>query len=1498
MQLPTRARSPQTRLFLVVGVLALGWGWPAGVRAQSREVGLIGHWSFEHEPGALAVDSSPNALDGQLVGASIVKGAFGQAVECAGSDSYVLIPGPEGLDGSDELTVQAWVLWEGTAQYPNIVTGGKWSPGGFLLFVNQGHCSFRLGRPGHQAGRPGDHWQEVGANLLNPIPLKRWVHLAATFKRPLLTTYVNGKKVATAKWDYPVGFSGDILLGKWGNSVSHRGLIDEVKLYRGARSAEEIAADVAATRTGRDSAEYERLALPASPPVLTLRNSMALLQISAAGRVSQIRDLVNDRNLLTAVRPIARIRKAGRWLPAVRCRKEGDLLAVEFMRDAGTLYLRLTAEEAYFRIEIDRLEAADAREIAFLQFAVETARDQNRMAGLAADDRSGVCLRALNLATQVSLGGNPAAFRAATSAKYGLEKGKAALVAGPVERLREALKRVAEQEDVPKSSLGGPWSMDSPVNRGSYLFARVSEANVDDWIEMARRGGFSHIHFSGWATSLGHYVPRKDLFPNGLDGMKRCVAKIHAAGLRAGMHTLTGCIGTNDPWVTPVPDPRLVADASYTLAEDLSVDADEIRVLEPPGKHDVVWSYSGNGNVMRIGTELIRYHAIRRQEPYAFLELMRGAFRTKPRAHAKGDRVDHLQQRYLAFYPDEASTLVDEVAQRIAAVYNTCEMDQIYMDGSEGMRGWHPMAVMRYAIYNRLRRPALVEASAHGHHNWWFHSRLGAWDHAKWGVKRFHDDHCRSAENYRKTAFLEPQLGWWAFIGPSNLSRGQLPDEVEYFAAKNLALNAAMSLQGVSVGRRPANARQEEYFTLLGWYESLRLAGYFDDATRALLRPPGTEFRLRQDDAGVWRLIPANYAVHRITAVGNGSESWQPRNPFAEQRLRLRLEALYAVEPWDAGGGKTIAEFADLAPFTLRRTASGIGQTVATDTASTRGGGPALRIQAKNSRPDRSGSWARVGRRYSPYLSIQGNDALGVWVRGDGKGEVLNIQLRTPREHHACFAENYVTIDFTGWRYIELPLRERSADRYRDYKWPYRGGYSAIYRTGLDRKHISELNLYLNNLPPADTVDIAIGPIRALPIRKIELRTPQLTVNGGSLVLPVVLRSGEYVEIDEDGAVHFDERGMLLTRFVPGGSLPVLKAGPNAVILNVDSPPGLRARAEVTLITLGKPLQNPVGDRPIDWSRLDREYALPRTILRQDDIDNRWNITCRPGAAPELEFELAVEKAGAARAGYDGSEAILLDPCSDPAAFALSRANRYSQYAYDSTTKGVPAKPGVTHELLAETKNVKVGKTALRYTASSKRKDNGGWSAKGRRFDPPLDLSGCQGLGFWLYGDGKRESFKIQLRDVNGKWHDMVTRVDFSGWRYIEFEWLNAALDLGKIEYLIFYYNGIPAGETVTCLVDDVKALRETTVLRDPALTVGGATLTFPSELRSGQRLVLKAGGDCAIYSPAGKATTKVAVQGPLPRLEPGRNAVKLAFSDGSPKEFRVKAKLTKVYKR
>lgn len=223
--------------------------------AQHAEPGLVGCWPFDGGKGSVAKDTSGHGHDGAIQAGEWTEGDFGTALRFDGENTYVTIPPIPALDGSDEMSVSVWVFWEGVGRYPNILTGGAWNPGGFLIFVGDDRCSFRLGRPGKEEWVLRKTWQETQAVLLQPIRLGTWTHLTATFKRPDLTTYVNGEPVAAARWNHPIGQTGEIIVGRWnldqGKTQSHYGLIDELRLYNRALSPTEAKAEFTRTLKGR-----------------------------------------------------------------------------------------------------------------------------------------------------------------------------------------------------------------------------------------------------------------------------------------------------------------------------------------------------------------------------------------------------------------------------------------------------------------------------------------------------------------------------------------------------------------------------------------------------------------------------------------------------------------------------------------------------------------------------------------------------------------------------------------------------------------------------------------------------------------------------------------------------------------------------------------------------------------------------------------------------------------------------------------------------------------------------------------------------------------------------------------------------------------------------------------------------------------------------------------------------------------------------------------------
>jgi hypothetical protein len=914
----------------------------------------------------------------------------------------------------------------------------------------------------------------------------------------------------------------------------------------------------------------------AAPAKIVLNNGAIEYALSAEGKNLSLlaKGLGKEYLAGPGQQAVVALKQGGTSYSPTTCRySEGKLpgegtLVAEFAGARATVTVRVRSGKRYLCFEILSVDGPAVEEVSLLNLVLKT--DQaNAMSGVAADAGFAFALRALNLQAMGTVGGKPAWLSATASRRHGLAGAKVGLAAGPAGEIRQALKEMLEAEGATRSPLGGPWALDAPRNRGSYVFADVSEKNVDDWIALARLAGIQQIHFIGWEQTLGHYSPRKDAFPHGLDGLKAAVDKIHAAGLKAGMHTLTGAILPSDPWASPIPDPRLAKDASFTLAAPTDGKSTALQTAEKPGDLDAIWAYSSRGNVLQLGDELIQYDAIARTPPYGFTGCHRGAFGTKVLPHGRGTPVHHLFVRYETFQPDEDSTLVDDLAAAIAGVFNTCGFDMIYQDGSEGMAGgWYGMARMREAIFKKIRREVLVEASAWGHYEWAFHSRFGAWDYPNWGLKRFVDAHCRANEDFR-AALLPGQLGWWVIFGPERDHPAETPDEFEYLCCKALAYDAPTSFEGVSLGGQAANARQNEYLAMLGRYERLRLAGHCPAALRETLKTGQADFHLVQAADGSADFIPIDYLAHKVTGLADGSDSWRVGNRYAAQPLKLRIDALYSAEPYDGPGGRVLADFTAPGEFVVQEAAEGVTQAFKATAEPSVSGKPSGRYSAASTRATPQGAWCQASKTFSPPLDLNAFDALGVWIHGDGRGELLNLQLTNPTQFWPTLDEHYVKVDFRGWRYFELLARERDADQYADYVWPYQDT-SAVYRSPLIHDHVSALNLWFNRLPPRGEATCCLGPVKALRTVKTRLTNPAVTVGETEILFPVALESGCSLEFaSASDCKVFDERGKLVQEVRVSGPTPLLKAGDNAIKFRCQPAAGPSLRAKVTVQIAG-----------------------------------------------------------------------------------------------------------------------------------------------------------------------------------------------------------------------------------------------------------------------------------------------------------------------------------------
>jgi hypothetical protein len=758
---------------------------------------------------------------------------------------------------------------------------------------------------------------------------------------------------------------------------------------------------------------------------------------------------------------------------------------------------------------------------------------------------------------------------------------KVAVVAAPPQKLRIALQEaVAAAEAIPHSPLGGPWAMDEAINRGSYILdvEGITTENVDRWIQQAQSLGMNQFDLLA-SVRHGDCRPNPKLYPEGVKSLKAVIDKLHAAGISAGLHTYAFFIDKRCPWVTPVPDPRLAKDATLTLAADLAADATTVPVVESTAKMSATTGFFvQNSNTIQIDDELITYAAVTQEAPFAFTGCRRGACGTQAAAHTQNAKAHHLKECFSRFVPDPATTLFEEVAAATADTFNTCGFDMIYLDALDGEgvlggaeNGWHYGSRFTYEVWKRLKKPALVEMSTFHHHLWCVRSRLGAWDYARRNYKRFVDIHCATNENNRRF-FMPSQLGWWAIKNWSNQqAEPTLSDDIEYLMAKCLGNDTGLSLvlqpDGEAMG-----PSLERLGAIIRRYEALRHSGKVPEAVKAKLRVPGDEYTLLGDLENGWQFRPAQYIKHKVECDEPWSNHWKVVNKFGPQPLQLRIEALLAAGPFDAADNPVLADFAAPGDFPNREFAASITadwkpvpDLPPSERPSAIAAGACL--TATNSGTDLAGSWAKLAKTFAPVQNLQKHQGLGLWVYGDGQGELLNVQLKSPAHLPCGIADHYIIVDFTGWRYFELI--ESEGERYTDCQWPYGDIYS-MYRDPIEMTQVETLGLWFNHLPPGKTATCYVSPIKALPLIQLKLTNPTVTIGKQSFALPVEIPTGHYVELLGTGCTLYGPDGKLIRKIELPQPIPTIQPGENEVQFHAQTENGIRPRARVTVIAQGE----------------------------------------------------------------------------------------------------------------------------------------------------------------------------------------------------------------------------------------------------------------------------------------------------------------------------------------
>ncbi|MGI6416657.1 MAG: hypothetical protein ACOX1P_13380 [Thermoguttaceae bacterium] len=539
------------------------------------------------------------------------------------------------------------------------------------------------------------------------------------------------------------------------------------------------------------------------------------------------------RSVCDAEGPYAEI--VGRWVyrgpqfPATGVSLHDGKLVIDFASARVKATYRVHSTGDYLALELLDLEGEAIDRIDLVRLNVRKLPHVGQWLNAVYDDRFGICLRGGNLETNAEMwpGDGDVLLTATAEASVGF-RGATAVIIGcpePRKRLLDAMAAMERGFHLPS----GATFRRSPLQKCSYFWAsRATPANIGQFIEFAKRGGFRVLLFSytSFAKAPGHFSWNDD-YPRGMADLRQVADAVRQAGLGAGLHIHYSKAGKSDPYVTPVPDDRLHTVASYTLAADAPAGAATLTVRENPAGATL----DDGRRILKLGKELIEYEAYRTDEPFQFTGCRRGSLGTAAAAHRAGDRAGLLDvDTWPAFIRfDQDTDIQDEVARQIADIYRrTGPYEMVYFDGAEDVHEpyWYNVARAQHRVFRLLEPPPPVcESANYTHFSWHMISRSNAYDvvAAPEGMKDF----CRlmpcPTAAARVWDFSRVQFGWLGRFGAAPPGSPG-PDVFEYVASRAAAWDCPLSLHA-GLQELHANPRADDCLDAIKTWEDARLSG-------------------------------------------------------------------------------------------------------------------------------------------------------------------------------------------------------------------------------------------------------------------------------------------------------------------------------------------------------------------------------------------------------------------------------------------------------------------------------------------------------------------------------------------------------------------------------------------------------------------------------------------------------------------------------------------------
>jgi len=450
---------------------------------------------------------------------------------------------------------------------------------------------------------------------------------------------------------------------------------------------------------------------------------------------------------------------------------------------------------------------------------------------------------------------------------------KIAVFGCPVENTLETIGAIEIAEGLPHPVLDLMWTKAAPAAASAYIILDFGERDFEKALEVTKKAGLKYLYHSDPFETWGHFKLKEKQFPNGIEGLKRCVGIAAQQGINIGVHTLSNFITTNDPYVTPVPDKRLAKVGTTVITGDINKTQTKIPIESP----DFFNQFENNHlKTVMIGDELIRYGNVSESSPWMLLDCQRGAFGTTRSSHQKGEKISKLADHAYKVFLTNAE-LGMEVSKNIADIFNETGLRQISFDGLEGNRstGMGNYGEILFTnnwydnLNDKIKQHYIADASRTSHFFWHMYTRMNWGEPWYAGFRESQTEYRLKNQPYFKRNLMPAMLGWFKMTPETSI------EDIEWMLARSAAFNAGYAFV-TSYETIDENRHSDEILKLLGEWEKARIAGAFSDEQKLRMENISNEFHLKSAGEKSWNL----YQVHSYK-FKHEKKTRQPGEPLA-----------------------------------------------------------------------------------------------------------------------------------------------------------------------------------------------------------------------------------------------------------------------------------------------------------------------------------------------------------------------------------------------------------------------------------------------------------------------------------------------------------------------------------------------------------------------------------------------------------------------------------------